>query len=62
MSAYPCPICGEKSTVLATRLDLRKRRCQGCAHVFWTQEMEVPKPKGKSPLTDNRNKYASGRK
>jgi transcriptional regulator NrdR family protein len=40
-----CPECGGKNTVVDTRFDSdsihRKRKCDVCGHVFFTEEYEA---------------------
>ena len=39
-----CPICGNGSLVMYTLSDsetiVRKRKCNGCGHIFYTSETE----------------------
>ncbi|MCU0966882.1 MAG: hypothetical protein MUF08_17970 [Burkholderiaceae bacterium] len=38
MTKYPCPICGQHSDVVETRVDRRRRVCRG-GHSFATVEV-----------------------
>ena len=39
-----CPVCGNSSSVMYTLSDcetvVRKRKCNGCGHIFYTSETE----------------------
>ena len=51
MSSFPCPNCNnEKTSVVDTRVDFRKRKCKGCGKIFFTQEIEIQPTWTKSPF------------
>jgi hypothetical protein len=38
---FHCPRCDGPTTVLATRADVRRRRCRACGATFYTEETEL---------------------
>lgn len=42
---FHCPQCDGETKVIATRCELRVRRCKVCGSEFWTEEVEYDGPK-----------------
>lgn len=64
-----CPVCGEKSTVTDTAIDIdatyRRRKCKSCNYVFFTEEVDVANadiPKVRSRILELREAKRKGDK
>lgn len=52
--AYFCPRCDEKTTVVSTTNEVRRRRCLTCDHRFYTEEIDYEPHGRKNPFTVQR--------
>jgi len=45
-----CPMCGGKSFVTTTRVEVRRRKCMDCKRPFYTQEVVLKPQNGQKNL------------